>query len=126
MIGFEPTTDVCQPAVAAASLKRTQRRGAESPALLPQPPESVLRRTAVGTHSSSQRDLDRCRYLGRPSVATLGLSCTPNRQLGHKRKSLLQACKKSNEVCSRAFCRGSNPVNPRPVRHMDSQTAVGQ
>jgi len=50
----------------------TQRSGAESPALLPQSPESVLRRTAVGTRSSSRRDLEGCHYLGRPRIATLG------------------------------------------------------
>ena len=52
--------------------QRTQRRGAESPTLLPQSPESVLRRTAVGTRSSSRRDLEGCHYLGRPRIATLG------------------------------------------------------
>ena len=67
--------------------QRTQRRGAESPALLPQPPESVLRRTAVGTRSSSRRDLEGHHYLGRPRIATLGLSCTPNRQLSRDRRN---------------------------------------
>ncbi len=78
--------------------------------MLPQPPESVLCRTAVGTRPSSRRDLDCCHYLGRPRVATLGLSCTPNRQLGREPKNAsFKNVSKPNEVRSRVFLPGLEP-----------------
>jgi hypothetical protein len=147
VIGFEPTTDVLQPAVAAANSMDPTKESRESgiaaavsrirPYITlrdsaadrgigfrscrtrrqdrnPIPQRNRARsysRTAVGTRSSSRRDLEGCHYLGRPRIATLGPLMYSQPAVGSRTQisSFMQQQKKPNEDRLRAFLPGLEP-----------------